>query len=288
MGDHFCGTRIDRSPLHLPEPRPGQVEHLSARGFSSDSLETAEVVGVLDILQNLAAAERSPGTGVPLLLARQEVTQRLLLAMLDVHSTLAAIDCAGERGAHLRGQLLRIDGRRSRNLGLAGLVIGGATAAITGGLSLASLAAAGDVAGIIGGSLGSAVGGAQLYEAASGPLRTSANLLDEIRRQPAQSSLFPPTVWRYLTRRDAPDQPSIAEEVVAEWRSAGLLGEEDEGEMVFAAEARFTVDDLDRRDAMFDLLEARISLMSRELRLLLEEVVARPTPALAGSRPRRR
>lgn len=276
VGSRFCTTRIGPSAIALPPAAPGRIEALRAAGFSSDGLETAEAIGALDILQQLVQAERAPRPDVPLLLARQQVTQHVLLGLLDVQATLAAIDCAGERGAQLRATLVRMDSRSSRNLGLAGLVIGGATAAITGGLSLASLSNAGDIAGIVGGSLGSAVGGAQLYVGASGQLRSEANPLAELRNQPDHSTLFPATVWRYLTRRDTPGAPNIADEILAEWRSAGLIGDDASDAALFAPEARVSVDDLDRRDAMYDLLEARIALMNRDLRLFLEEIVARP------------
>ena len=289
VADHACAAQMRPASLHVPDAAPNQLNALAARGFSAESLKAAEVAGALDDLQALAAAERAPGRqGISLLLSRQALTQRVLLAVLDVHASLAALSCEDERGQQLRGQLLRRDARRSQNLGLAGLVIGGATAALSGGLSLASLSNASDMAGIIGGSLGAAVGGAQLYASSSGRLRTSTNLLDDIYRQPPQSTHFPPTVWRYLTQRPAAGEPSIAGAIVAEWRAAGLLDGEADEAMFLAREARFSADDLDRRDAMIDLVEARITLMSRDLRLLLEEVVARPTPALAGSRPRRR
>jgi hypothetical protein len=202
----------------------------------------------------------------------------MLLALLDVQATLATIDCEGERADQLRGQLQRNEARRARNLGLAGILIGAGTAAVTGGLSLAGSAAAGDTAGIIGGSTEAAVASMLLFGGGTGMLRTRANLLAEIHRQPAQSSLFPPTVWRYLTRRDAPGEPSIAEEIVAEWRAAGLLDAEGDDDPLFRPEARLSVDDLERRDAMLDLTEARIALMSRDLRQLLEEVTGRPIP----------
>ncbi|MEI6158188.1 MAG: hypothetical protein WCP77_00025 [Roseococcus sp.] len=284
VADRFCTTRIERSAITLPPAAPGQIEALRAAGFSSDGLETAEAIGALDILQRLVRAERAPRPDVPLLLARQQLTQHVLLGLLDVQATLAAIDCAGERGAQLRATLVRMDSQSSRNLGLAGLVIGGATAAITGGLSLASLSNAGDIAGIIGGSLGSAVGGAQLYVGASGQLRAQANPLAELRNQPEHSTIFPATVWRYLTRRDAPGEPNVAEDILAEWRSAGLISDDGAADLLFAPEARVGVDDLDRRDAMYDLLEARIALMNRDLRLFLEEIVARPLTVPPQSR----
>jgi hypothetical protein len=281
VGDSFCASRLRASVAHLPAPAPGEAERLLAAGFSAEAIETAEAIGVLGRMQALAETERRPGNGVPVILARQAVTDRVLLALLDVQATLATIDCEGERADQLRGQLQRNEARRARNLGLAGILIGASTAALTGGLSLAGSTAAGDTAGIIGGASEAGVASLLLFGSGSGMLRTRANLLAEIYRQPAQSSLFPPIVWRYLTRRDAPGETNIAEEIVAEWRGAGLLEEAEADDPLFRPEARLTIDELERRDAMLDLTEARIALMSRDLRQLLEEVTSRPVPTRA-------
>lgn len=284
IGDTFCANRLRAVAAELPPPAPGQAERLLAGGFSADAIETAEAIGVLNRMQALIETERRVGNGVPVILARQAVTDRVLLALLDVQATLATIDCEGERADQLRGQLARNEARRARNLGLAGILVGAGTAALTGGLSLAGATAAGDTVGIVGGSTEAAVASMLLFGGGDGMLRTRVNLLAEIHSQPTQSSLFPPTVWRYLTRRDAPNEASIAEEIVAEWRAAGLLEGSGEDDPLFRPEARLTIDQLERRDAMLDLTEARIALMSRDLRQLLEEVTSRPIPVRARRR----
>ncbi|WP_165585612.1 hypothetical protein [Roseococcus sp. SYP-B2431] len=283
MASSFCAARVERRASPLPPPDPDRARVVATLGFSSEAVEIAEVIGALDAMEALVAAEGRPAVGVNFLLARQAVTDRVLLATLDVNASLAAIDCEGERGDSLRGQLQRVESRRARNLGLASILLGATTAALTGGLGLAGANSADDIVGIIGGAAEASLGGALLYNSTSGRLRTRNNLLGEIWRSPEQSTLFPPTVWRYLTRREAPDAPSIAEEIAAGWREAGLASD---GDALFEAEGEFTVGDLERRDAMLDLLEARIALMSRDLRILLEEVVVR-TPAAVRDQPRR-
>lgn len=286
---NFCATRADRMVMPIQSGRPGQAEALVARGLDPDMVETADVIGALDALEDMLAAERRADGGISLLLARQALHDRVLLAMLGVQTAFAALDCEDERGDRLRGQLQRIDARRTRNLGLANVLIGAATAVAAGGLSLGAMSNASDIAGIIGGSAGAAAGGMVLFATTSGTLRTHTNLLDEVWRQPEQSALFPPTVWRYLTRRDAPGQPSLIDEIKKEWVDAGLVDDEDGNHaLVFSSDGVFTIDDLERRDAMLQLLEARVTLMSRDLRLLLEAIVARPAIAMPASRQSRR
>ncbi len=108
--------------------------------------------------------------------------------------------------------------------------------------------------------------------------------------RPARSDLFPPSVWRFLTKRPDgnPDRATVAEVAVAEWRAGELLGREGpEAErtrvaLLFGAGGAYTVEELEARDAMLDLLEASIALMSRDLRMLLEELLGRSAPAPAS------
>jgi len=283
ISQNFCATRADHRAMPFRPARPGQAEALVARGMDPDAVDTADVIGAVDTLEDVLNAEGRRDGGISLLLARQALHDRVLLAMLDVQTAFSALDCEDERGDRLRGQLQRIDARRTRNLGLAGVLIGATTAAISGGLSLGLLSNASDIVGIVGGSAEAVAGGTVLFATTSGTLRTRTNLLDEVWRQPEQSRLFPPTVWRYLTRRDAPGQPNLADEIKEEWTNAGLLDDEDGNHtLVFSSDGVFTIDDLERRDAMLQLLEARVTLMSGDLRLLLEAVVARPAVGMAA------
>jgi hypothetical protein len=236
-------------------------------------------------------AEASSGTRAELrsLRVRQNVMDRVLLATLDVSSTLAEIDCEGERGDHLRGRLQRIENRRTRRLSLATIMVGAFTAAVSGGLGLAG-AAGGDLAAIVGGTTEASVASTLLLGPASGePLHTRRNLLRDVWEGPADSLLFPRSVWRFLNRRPGgdPQRPTVAEDLRAEWRSDGRLGPpgstEERGRvaLLFGDGGTYTVDDLELRDATLDLLEASVALMSRDLRVLLEELLARPS----GTRP---
>jgi hypothetical protein len=262
---------------------------LAAQGFSGAAIEIADTIGAAAPLLRLAALEadgpETVAAGLRVLRLRQAVMDRIMLAMLDVSGALAAIDCEGERGDQLRVRLQGTETRRAQRLGLASIMVGALTAALSGGLSVAGAAAGADVAGIVGGVAEASVGTSLLFGSASGELRTERNLLREVWERPARSELFPPSVWRFLTRRPGgdPGQATVAEVVVAEWRAAELLGRGAPGEersraaLLFGAGGAYTVEELEARDAMLDLLEASIALMSRDLRILLEELLERPS-----------
>lgn len=283
---HATGIEVVPSP----EALRSVSARLEARGFSRDAIDVAEVIGALPLLERLLSAEteaaraRGPDAELRLLRLRMAISERIQLAMLDVSSTLAVIDCEGERGDALRVRLQATEDRRARRLGLASILVGAATAALSGGLSLGGASAGGDIAGIVGGTTEASVATALLFGEASGRLRTERNLLREVWERPPRSELFPRTVWRYLTRRpvDAPDRSAPAETVAAEWRAgerfgpAGSQAERDRTLLLFGAGGTYTVQELEMRDAMLDLLEASIALMSETLRILVIELGERP------------
>ncbi|MCO6415547.1 hypothetical protein JYK14_05065 [Siccirubricoccus sp. KC 17139] len=272
---------------------PGKLE---AGGFSPAATDIAEVIGVLPLLEQLLAAEqdaargRGAGAELRLLRLRLAISDRIQLAMLDISSTQAVIDCEGERGDELRMRLQAAEDRRARRLGLTSILVGATTAALSGGLSLAGSQAGGDIAGIVGGTGEASVAAALLFGEISGPLRTERNLLREVWERPPQSELFPRTVWRFLTRRRTsdPDRASPAEAVAAEWRAGdrlgppGSAGERARIDLLFGGGGRYTVQELEVRDAMLDLLEASIALMSEELRVLVIELAERPATGGPG------
>ncbi|MEI6158686.1 MAG: hypothetical protein WCP77_02535 [Roseococcus sp.] len=265
-------------PLGLSSASPGLQERLTAHGFTPRAVSVADVIGALQPLDRMFRAEPPRDGGLQAFMARQTVINYVSLAQLEVEAALAALQCEGERGDLLRAQLDQIESTRSRNLSLAGLVISAGFAALSGGLSLAGAANASDIANIAGGAAGAAAAGALLYSDPTGRLNLNHTLLDELRHQPERALHFPPRVWRYLITPPAPGRPTPAEEIIEDWRSAGLLPQPGETSALFQADAVLSSDDLQQRDAMLDQVRARIALMSRSLRELMEEVLALPLP----------
>jgi hypothetical protein len=287
----LCAPRMGARREPPPAMASGDIDRLVGLGGPRTAAEVADAIGAGEPLLRLAVleAEGRRGTAAQLriLHLRQAVTDRIMLAMLDVSGMLAAIDCEGERGDQLRVRLQGIENRRARRLGVASIMVGALTAALSGGLSVAGSGSA-DVVAMVGGLGEASVATALLVSEASGELRTERNLLRDIREQPARSELFPAPVWQYLTRRPGGEasQPSIADTVVAAWRAAELLGEpgseaeRSRATLLFGPGGTYTVEELEVRDAMLDLLEASIALMSEDLRMLLQEL-----PAAGGQGP---
>lgn len=292
VGDALCSLRNQPRAgwRSLPPLQPARVAALTARGLPEPVVVLADTIGALTPLEALLDAEARPDGAVDFLLARQSLAETVLLATLDVQSTLALIECEGERADQLLVHVERIQARRERTLSIAAVAFGGATAVVTGGLSIAGLGRAADIAGIVGGSAEGIAAGALFFGSPTGRLRISQNLFEEVARQPEHALIFPPRVWRYLTRRPAPGEPNIIDELFADWRANGLVPADptDQGMTALTSQdGVYDAEALERRDAIFDQLDARVALMNRDLRYLLEEVVARPPPRFrAGQRAR--
>ncbi|HYI84653.1 MAG TPA: hypothetical protein VEX11_15790, partial [Acetobacteraceae bacterium] len=100
--DRLCAPRAGggrpAAPLDggslSPEAFRAASERLSARGFSRAAIEMADVIGAAAPLLRLGELEaegsRSMAVELRVLRLRQAVTDRIMLAMLDVSGTLAA------------------------------------------------------------------------------------------------------------------------------------------------------------------------------------------------------
>lgn len=292
IADSICISPSLRPLAAVPEQDPAKISALRDAGYSAEVVSLASAIGVVNPLHAVLEADRNPRDRLEIILARQNLNQDLTLTILEIQSTLAALHCQSERAAQLRDSLDQREARVVGNLALAGVVVGAWTSLSSGGLGLLATRGGSDVAGIVGGSVGAVLAGMQLYVSPQGRLRLEQNMLEEIWAAPSTPLLFPPRVWSYLVRRETEGQLSIRDQVIADWRSSGLLNDDDmvDGKpRLFLTQHVFDTDDLMRLDAMLDQLNARIALMNRDLRYLLEEVARRPTLPMrrAEAQPRR-
>ena len=269
LSERFCLTPADDVAAAPP------VQAASLPAYSPRARRVAESIGAAPALAELSTTH-SAARRVEL---RQAVLERVVAAQLDIQIALATIDCEGERGDQLRGVLEARESRRNRRLTWASIGAGAATAIATGGLALAGAATASAAAGIAGGAAEASAAGVQFFGAPRGQLSTRRNLLREAEARPAATALFPPVVWRYLSRDEG--SGSILSELAAQWHAAGFL--EDAGTpegraraaLIFGEGGAYTAEDLQARGAMLDTLEAAIGRMNRGLRLLLAEMEVR-------------
>lgn len=252
---------------------------------SPQSQRVAESLKVKDLLVQLIALEAQGIQDVSSSLSRlqieQQLSNRILLAFLDVARTAAEADCEEERADQLADGLQEIRDQRIRRYTLIAIVGDAMIGIVSGGLGLALQATASEAVAILGGSVATWFGLGAFFDDTRYEFHHTRNLLQDLWIGPQESTLIPTTVWRHLTRplSGDPQQYSLRESLILRWRQDGRLGEvgsEREQRRIalfFGDGGSYDIEDLRARAAMLDLLEADINLMSQDLEQLLEEIL---------------
>jgi hypothetical protein len=175
-----------------------------------------------------------------------------------------------------------VDASLVKQLTLASIVIGGVAAVVSGGIGVAGGSdVANNAATLAGGVVASLFGGTALFAASKQQFTHERNLLGELWQEPPQSSVFSPTIWRFLQKHRSDRTRTIREEVLQAWRQQGRLGEpgssgeEQRSALVFGKGGMYTSTDLRARASMLETLEAHVQLLSEELEVFLREIIQR-------------
>jgi hypothetical protein len=278
-------VRVAISPEADPPPPRSEARAaaLAAAGYPERAGTIAAIIGVDRLLLRLDAIDPHVDA-ITALRVRQQAIERILLAVMDVQSVLAEIACEQARGEQLRAGLEGIAGRRAQRYALAGVLIGAVSAIASGGLAIARPESdAANVVGIVGGAAEGSAGVAGLAGGGGEPFETRRNMLGDVWEGRADTRLFPATVWRFLDEAEsgAARELSVRAELIAVWRADERLDDPaapDDAQriaLLFGAGGRYTSEMLQLREALLDLLQARVWLMSQDLDALLREVVKR-------------
>lgn len=287
-------------PVAIPQRSAGQSVSLSQRHvgsglsspdvldgrFSSLARDTADIIGAKNLLIQMAVLEDEAdrhveGAAFQLLQVQQQVSNRILLAFLDVARTAAEADCEEERADQLADRLQEARDKRIRRQTLIAIVGDAMIGIVAGGLSLALEETASAATAILGGSVATGFGLAAFFDNTQYEFQHTRNLLREVWTGPNQPLLIPNSVWQHLTRplSDDPTRRSLRESLIARWRQDGRFGEpgseteERRIALFFGEGGSYEIEDLRARAAMLDLLEADVNLMSQDLEELMQEVL---------------
>lgn len=203
--------------------------------------------------------------------------------MLEVASVTCKIDCESERSGQLRNQLQKAEEQCLRSFTVAGLVLGAATAIVSGSIALHSReAASANIVNVLGGSAQAATGYATLSYSPIGLLQHERNLLTDIWHGENGSAAYPASIWRFLNHsRGGNAGAPLSRLLVAQCKAGGWLGTQDSDEdrrrarLIFGRGGKYTIEDLQARDAILDQLEATVKLLYQDLTLLLRKLSTR-------------
>ena len=200
--------------------------------LSPPSEGITQIMGVTSLVQQIERLKTEDAQGIEgarerWLEARQQLSNRVLLTILEVSSVTAEADCEQTRTQHvgtaLSSALLKRVERQTLYAILGDAMIGVVAGALT--LGLADTAAAS--AAILGGVVTTSFGLAASFDGSEETFRHERNLLRDIWEGPDESALFPPSVWRFLNSpvENTSNGETKRERLIADWRKHNWLGE---------------------------------------------------------------
>ena len=261
--------------------------------LSPEAKQVAKQIEVTPLIERLRSG-RAAGASMSLetLVVRQEITEKVLAASLDVDSVSAIIDTQVEQIRAIRSDLQSRRDKAQNIINVASLVTGGAFGVVNTALQFSSKTAnLGNGIGLGGGAASvvlSIIGIRQ--QGGRRSLGDSPRMLARFfGRQPNASeaipSAYPEEVWLYLNSAP-PSQATKGtrrEQLIAKWRSEGRLKQDRSlkgGGSVDALSGntsqsrKLSINELDDRVAMLMDVRAQVSLMKRELGEILRSLGA--------------
>jgi len=259
--------------------------------LSPEAAQVADEIGVTSLLERLSSGSSAAGasTSLETLVVRQEITERVLVASLDVDSVNAVIDTEVEQIRAIRSDLQAQRDKAQNIINIASLITGGALGVVNTALQFSSKTAnLGNGIGVAGGTASvvlSVIGIRQ--QGGRRTLGDSPRMLARFfGRQPGTSeaiqSAYPEAVWAYLNSVP-PSQPTKGtrrEQLIAKWRSEGRVAQspsksKNNVEALsgnISQSRKLSISDMDDRVAMLQDVRARVSLMKRELSEILRSL----------------
>jgi hypothetical protein len=272
-----------------PAAANGSIEASQAPRLSPGAEEVAKELGVTHLIERLyrlPESERARGRPMSLeaLSLRQEITETVLSASLEIDGVIAEIDSEQAQINAIRGEL---EARRDRAVGIntiAGIIAGGATGIVGTALQFKdSTSKLGNIIGVAGAGVSTVLSLIGLRQQRGGKhtLGVAPNLLARILdRKPEFHSDYPEQVWTYLNAVP-PAQPGTETRkalLIKRWTELGRIDRLDnpKGQQKVdlltssvSSQRSLTIDVLVDRSAMLSDVRAQVSLMKRDLSKLL-------------------
>jgi len=256
--------------------------------LSPEAAQVADEIGVAQLLDQLAT-QRAAGSSVSLesLAIRQEITEKVLAASLQVDSVNAVIDSEIEQIRAIRSDLQSRRDKAQNIINLASIVTGGALGVVNTALQFnSSTANFGNGIGVGGGSASVIVSIVGIRQQSGGRrvLGDSPRMLARFfgRLPGVAESIrgdYPEEIWSYVNSA-TPSQPNMTrrEQLIAKWRGEGRINQDGspKGERKIESLSgnlsetrKLNIDDLSNRIAMLLDVRATVSLIKREISEIL-------------------
>lgn len=271
----------------LPKPiHTLDIDTVLTNRFSFQSLNAANAIGLLDLLTEYVNLKKdykiSPTLEkrIEIVELSQKINQRINISSLEISAVASEMDCEEERADQIATYLKGKEDDAETKLTVGAIVVGG-VGAITAGVLLAKgdLGNAPEFIGIGAGLSEATLGVLILLNKRKVEFYHSRNALKDIWFAPETSTIFPQSVWYYLTyEKPNGSTKSLRQQLVDKWLGFGQIADTKEKNkekvysLFFGEGGKYTADQLTNRANMHDQIEAQINLMKQDLKLLALEL----------------
>ncbi|MGZ3932704.1 MAG: hypothetical protein ACXVP0_15665 [Bacteroidia bacterium] len=264
--------------LPLPDIAPlVKSDSLLLKRYTYQDLSLANASGSFYLLRDLIHMQETINEGdedndslVYMLIKKQQIFNRLLLASIEVASLAAELDCESERAKQLATNLDQINDTRIQRFTIISVVTGAATAigtsAIKNNDAQISIGITGSIISAIFGGL-AAISSRRTIE-----FLHRRNLLADIWNEPKTSAFYPPFVWYVLSSKELNNGvTSTFQSLKDRWVLEGLLdaGNAKQTNLLFGAGGKYAADDLHTRANMINQLKAEVRSINQNLQALM-------------------
>lgn len=260
VGSGYCAPPTRVAPI-VAEPMP-------PRGSSREEF-TAALIGLRGALhdQDRSVDERILGL------------ERVQEAKLSIAAMAAELDCEAKRAGQAADLLAHRQQSTVQTLTIASIVSAAATGVASVFVSTTNDSAWTQNGVAIGGAaVTSAFGVASLYIQPTIRFEHPDNLLTDILNGPAQSAMYPPVIWGYLSTPEfSNDQLApIRTKLVERWRHFHGLGDDPKViALLFGKGGSYDLDTLRMRAAMLEQVRSEVELADQEIAVLVGSMRAR-------------
>ncbi|MFN4147439.1 MAG: hypothetical protein ACK4GN_16550 [Runella sp.] len=268
-------------PIHLLD-----IDSVLINRFSFQSLNIAHAIGLLDHLTEFVGLKKeyksnpSSESRIKIIELSQKINQRINISSLEISAVASEMDCEEERADQIATYLKGKEDDAETKLTVGAIVVG-AAGAITAGILLANgdTDNAPEFIGIGTGLTEATLGILILLNKRKVNFYHPRNALKDIWTAPKTSTIFPSSVWYYLTYENPnTKEKSLRQQLVDKWLGFGQIADTKERNkekvysLFFGEGGKYTADLLNKRANMHDQIEAHINLMKQDLKLLALEL----------------
>ena len=250
-----------------------QEDSLLIRKYSYQDLLIANATGTFFLLQDLTHLEegQTEENLSYILLKKQQIFNRLLLASIEVASLAAEFDCESERSKQLADYLDHLNDTRVEKYTIFSVITGAVTSIATLGNSNSK---AQIVVGITGSIVSAVFGGLAVVSSKQKIIfKHPRNLLADIWLESKTSAYYPPFIWFILKGKEFSNSKdySIIHNIKERWIEEGMVDtlNTKQEELYFGTGGKYHADELHTRTNLINQLKAEVRSVNQNLQTLM-------------------